>query len=311
MQGEEEGVDLGPELPAGVPIISHGGGAPMPVMTEADLDRAMVLAEKSVALHDRMRRLALSSTEPCDWVDEGGKPYLQWSGSSKVALAFGVSYQVQKFDKEAVEDDRGKYVMYHCTGIISFRGQGMSEIGSASTRDPFFCAGKKWDEASHSYSKYDKPLSEIDLSDVRKKAMTNFLGRALKSKIGLSFSWETIESFTGGRINRNNCGGKFEYKKPQAGTGGGQSGGGQSGGRAAITPESRAKREDIWAKLLALNGGSEEATRANLATRTAYVWEGKQMAGKQDIMMVSEKGIGYLDKDVSAEYAELLERAKG
>jgi hypothetical protein len=293
------------EIPSGVPVVSNGN---MPVvnMVDFDYDKAVELAEKRIKLQDRVRKLALQATEPCDWVDEGGKPYLQWSGTAKVAMAFGVSYRAQEFEKEALKDERGSYIMYHCMGTIDFQGRSMSETGSASTRDPFFLNGKEWytDEDGQSKSrKIEKPLSEIDLSDVRKKAMTNFLGRGLKSMIGLSFSWDSIEDLTQNRINRGNCAGKFQFAKD------GKKPAGQQA--AAPTSESKQMREAVWDKIVKMNGGDLSAARADLVNRTKYTWEGKEMAGKSDIMNVSEKGIGFLAPKVNAEYASFEERARG
>ena len=73
---EEQGLNPDMEIPAGVPVVTNGN---MPVvnMVDFDYDKAVALAEKRIKLQDTVRKLALQATEPCDWVDEGGKPYLQ------------------------------------------------------------------------------------------------------------------------------------------------------------------------------------------------------------------------------------------
>lgn len=178
---------------------------PLQIVNVNSLEATIKNAEKYVAAQDAIRKMALRVTSITDWVDEGGKPYLQWSGTAKVARTFGVSYSPVVFEKEIGEDERGKFVVYHCAGNVMFNGQSISEIGTGSSRDSFFGVRTKWIDGKK--EKYDLPLSEIDLTDVKKKAQTNFLNRGLKSLLGLSFTWDEISASTNGRITRDTVNG--------------------------------------------------------------------------------------------------------
>ena len=66
-------------------------------------------AEKRVDAINRIKKAALKVTNKHDWTDQGGKPYLQVSGSEKVARLFGISWRL---DEPIMEVDEDRHFSY-------------------------------------------------------------------------------------------------------------------------------------------------------------------------------------------------------
>src|SRR5437879_3336498 len=65
--------------------------------TSLDDDRLIRIAEQAERRIDAVKRikgLVLRVTNSADWVNQGGKPYLQGSGGEKVARLFGISWRL-------------------------------------------------------------------------------------------------------------------------------------------------------------------------------------------------------------------------
>ena len=169
-----------------------------------DLERSIESASMFLSMQDKIRKMSIKLTNQNDWIAEGGKPYLQWTGASKIAAAFGVSYDDLRFEKETIKDEIGEYINFHALATVRWNGRAVPEIGTGSTRDSFF--GKR--------NKQWIPISEIDLNNIKKKAVTNMLNRGIKSLLGLSFTWEEIESYSDGAIKKSGVSGvTFEKGK--------------------------------------------------------------------------------------------------
>lgn len=190
----------------------------------AALEQAMKVAEKYQEVQVRLRRLALRSTNINDWLDQGGKPYLQWSGFAQIAAAFGVQYNEPKIETFYVDDDAGRYFQCDVSGMIFWQGHAIPETGSANSRDELYGVRTvKGEDGKAVYENgkkktYFLPLSEINLGDIRKKALTNFLNRGLKSTLGLSFTWEEIAETTQRKITKDLVA-AIDYKKDGKGGG--------------------------------------------------------------------------------------------
>ena len=85
-------------------------------LVSGELEASMIKAEKYLKIQDRMRKLAVTLTSITDWVNEGDKPYLQWTGTAKIAMAFGVSYEQMVYKQTTFKDDLGEYVVFDCNG---------------------------------------------------------------------------------------------------------------------------------------------------------------------------------------------------
>jgi hypothetical protein len=192
----------------------------LPLLT----DERMAEAEQTVANVAKLRRLALSVTNPNDWVDVGGKPYLSNSGTLKVAALFGVSLTGMRV--EALRETIGEkeVVRYVARTTARFLGREVEVEGVASSDESFFA---KRDGAT-------LPLSEVNLNAVRKKAVTNAQNRAVKAILGLGgLTWEDVGEAGVAKEKVSSV----EYAKSRAGQKRMASGGGNAAG--AGTPKTR------------------------------------------------------------------------
>jgi hypothetical protein len=156
-------------------------------------------AERRFEAMVKIRQFALRTTNGGDWVDMGGKPYLQARGAKKIARAFGVSWRLGLPEKEWREDDNGRYYIYTIKGEFGASGQYIEAIGTKSSRNPFFGKGKN--------------VEDVDEQNIIKAAETNCVNNGIKDLLGLDgVSWEDINS---AGIKSNS---KVNYKnsKPQA-----------------------------------------------------------------------------------------------
>lgn len=145
------------------------GGA----LLDANTDNILYLADKAdkyIAAMNRIMEAALKITNELDWVLIGGKPYLQESGSTKVARLFGIS--IQLIGHPLVECDPQGYKTYTYKARFMLKDQFVECEGSRSASEDFF-AGK---------GKAKKP-DEVDERDVKMAAYTNCLNNGIKRLI--------------------------------------------------------------------------------------------------------------------------------
>ena len=156
-----------------------------PVVTESDLENALKVAERNERLAQKIKILAIKQTNPKDWVDQDGKPYLQSSGAEKVARLFGISWRLCEGypKKETLKDEAGTYYVYTCKGEFEMGGKTVEVIGTCSQRDKFF--GRKGGEL--------KAESEIDITNIIRKAVTNMEVNGITRLLGIrNLTWEEI-----------------------------------------------------------------------------------------------------------------------
>jgi len=160
-------------------------GTALPVIVDENIIAIAEQAEKRLDALQKIKEIALKVTNYGDWVNEGGKPYLQGSGAQKIARVFGVSWRVNT----PVEDDLGGgHYLIRYTGEFALSGAVITETGSRSSKDPFFSRSKG----------RDLPASEIDKGNVMKAAYTNLLGRGIQTLIGLrNLTWADLEKYAG------------------------------------------------------------------------------------------------------------------
>lgn len=250
------------------------------LMAHEDIDPIQLAknAEKMAKVELQLRQIALKMTNKNDWVDEGGKPYLQWSGAARVASAFGVSYFDITTEKDKYSDDKGEFIIFECKGKIKWRGRQIEEMGTGSTRDAFF--GKRNGEFL--------PLSEVDIPNVKKKAQTNFLNRGLKSICGLSFTWEEVTAATG--LKPEEVGGSVDFSKKKE--------------KNLDDP----KRAEIKKWLVEMHGKNASVTLQALTTFKTK--DGKTIQGKKKLDECSDAQIKMLHKKVQEQYKEWVSRKK-
>lgn len=250
------------------------------------IEETVKSAEKYVDALGKIRLLAIKLTNNLDWSNQGGKPYLEKSGCDKIAGAFGVKIFNVTFEKESNRDDAGDYIIYTCSGEGRWNNHEESEIGTCSTRDDFF--GKK----SGAY----KPLSEVDLTDIKKKAFTNFANRIIKKLVGLSFSWEEITQLSNNKITQATVS-KVDFSQ------------GSKGGNTD-SPETKKLRDECRTFLLKLNNNEEQSAKEMLITQTGFTGkDGAVVPGKDNVLKLSEKQVQILHgklKKMIADYDALV-----
>jgi hypothetical protein len=208
----------------------------------------------------RIKSAALSVTSKHDWVDQGGKPYLQVSGSEKIARLFGISWTIDEPILTTEED-----------GHYSYTYQGAFTIGSTPPIDFIGSRGSKDGFFSMSHGK-DIPVSEINRNDIKKSAYTNLLGNGITRLLGLrNLTWEEVEAALG--IKRENMG-KVNYGKPE------------------MSDEGKDLRKKIGETLLEMAGNDKDKAGKLLLTYTTFIdKEGKTVKGKESLKDVSEKAM--------------------
>jgi len=162
----------------------------VPAIADDNLMRVAEMAEKRIDAVMKIKQMALKVTNARDWTDQGGNPYLQVSGSEKVANLFNISWRL---DEPSVETEPDGHFTYTMRGIFSIPGRSISAEGSRSSKDPFF---KKYDYPNG--VKTEKPISAIDRRDVRMAALTNLLGNGITRLLGIrNLSYSDLEAFAG------------------------------------------------------------------------------------------------------------------
>ena len=145
-------------------------------------------AEERINAVIKIKQIALKVTNPRDWTDQGGNPYLQVSGSEKIANLFNISWRI---DEPLFEEEPDGHFTYTYTGIFTVTGRSIQVTGSRSSKDPFF---KKYDYVNG--QKVEKPISAIDRRDVKMAAMTNLLGNGITRLLGIrNLTWEDLKAF--------------------------------------------------------------------------------------------------------------------
>lgn len=145
-------------------------------LLDTNTDNILYLAEKAEKYIEAMNRImdaALKITNELDWVLIGGKPYLQESGSTKVARLFGIS--IHLLGQPTVEFDSEGYKTYTYKARFMLKDQFVDCEGSRGMKEDFFASQGK-----------DKPLKkpdEIDDRDVKMAAYTNCLNNGIKRLI--------------------------------------------------------------------------------------------------------------------------------
>lgn len=145
-------------------------------LLDTNTDNILYLAEKAekyIVAMNRIMDAALKITNELDWVLIGGKPYLQESGTTKVARLFGIS--IQLLGQPTVEFDNEGYKTYTYKARFMLKDQFVECEGSRGMKEDFFAKAGK-----------DKPLKkpdEIDDRDVKMAAYTNCLNNGIKRLI--------------------------------------------------------------------------------------------------------------------------------
>ena len=155
--------------------------ASVPAIADDTLIAVAEQAEKRITAMLKIKSMSLKVTNPNDWIDQGGKPYLQVSGAEKVGRLFGISWRI---DEPVFESEEGGHFSYTYKGYFTLGGSTIEAIGTRASKDGFF---RKYDNG------IELPPSAIDKGDVKKSAYTNLLGNGITRILGMrNLTWSEL-----------------------------------------------------------------------------------------------------------------------
>lgn len=249
----------------------------LPVLGGRDLEDAILEAERNIDFIKRAKLVTFKVTNPNDWIDQNGKPYLQASGAEKIGRVFGISWRI---DEPTLTNEESGHYSYTYKGYFTLKSATIEVIGSRGTKDPFF-------SKAHGA---DKPISEIDRNDVKKAALTNLIGNGVTRLLGMrNLTWEELE--TGG-IKRGTTG-KVDYAKKE------------------MSEEGKDYRKKIGDMLMDMASGDKEVAAAYLFTHTSFVdKDGKTVAGKSSLNDLTEKALPVVYGKIKNAYKEWIKNTK-
>ena len=248
--------------------------AKQPVATKEDLAFAIKTAQETMELVKQIKLLAIKQTNKHDWVDMQGKPYLQSSGAEKIARLFGISWKIIEHKREDKQDDKGAYYIYVYKGEFTMGGKTIEVIGTCSQRDRFFGKDKNSETGF-------KAASDVDITNVMKKANTNMINRGITTLLGIrNLTWEEVKQ--GGVDSSQTT--KVTYA--QGGAGGGKISDAQAKRLYAMAKENNVSNEAM-SKYLKTNfkiDNSKEINKTDYERICNWVVEqGKNDAIEEDI----------------------------
>ena len=155
-----------------------------PIIESDKLVEIAQASEKRIEAIKKIKKMALRVTNEYDWTDQGGRPYLQVSGSEKIARLFGISWRFIGENPIVRKDEPDGHFAYEVSMEFILKDSSIEFRGSRSSKDPFF---------SKRHGK-DVPPSEIDKADVMKAAITNTIGNGITRILGIrNLTWEDLK----------------------------------------------------------------------------------------------------------------------
>lgn len=240
---------------------------------------AVIKAEARIAAFVKIKQLSLKATTCHDWVSLGGRPYLQDTGTEKIAGLFSPTVSKPMITRENFPD--GHY-MYTCDGEAFWGGKSIPVMGSRSSRDKFFIQYDYIEEKGTRKRvdlSTDELLKRIDPGDVRKSALTNYRNNAIKDVLGLEgITWADLEA---AEIKKDDVV-DVEY------------------GRQEISGEAKDQAKDIEKMLIEMYGEDYGAQLARITENKDR--NGKLWPGIKTLKGCSEKKMPIVFRQVKKEY---------
>jgi hypothetical protein len=186
----------------------------LPVIADDYLIQVADQAERRIDAVIKIKQVALKVTNARDWTDQQGNPYLQVSGSEKIANLFNISWRIEE---PKCEEEPDGHFTYSIKGEFSLGGRTIEVEGTRSSKDPFF---NRYDYSKPKDPETKKhptlPPSSIDKGDVKKAALTNLYGNGITRLLGIrNLTWEDLEKFAG--ITQKMIEGKVSYNQRETG----------------------------------------------------------------------------------------------
>ncbi|HUW13415.1 MAG TPA: hypothetical protein VM537_27075 [Anaerolineae bacterium] len=188
-----EGEIMAEDANAGLAVLPDTGLRPI------DLGQLTAWAESRQKALAILMEVAIASTKPADWSNQGGNPYPEQGACSAIIGLVGINISPPGEQKEYFEDELGRYYIYFLASEMTVPKFGIGPlpiIGRASSRDQFF-AWRTVDGV-----KQLRPQSEVDPGDIKGKAYTNLRYRAVKAAVPeiAGMTWDRLKELTGGKV---------------------------------------------------------------------------------------------------------------
>lgn len=167
----------------------------LPVIADDFLIQVADQAERRVDAVMKIKRVALKVTNARDWTDQNGNPYLQVSGSEKIANLFNISWRI---DEPLYEEEANGHFTWTYKGYFTLGGRSIEAIGTRSSKDAFFNKYEYIKVEGKADERKILPPSAIDKGDVKKAALTNLFGNGITRILGIrNLTWDDLKEFAG------------------------------------------------------------------------------------------------------------------
>jgi len=148
-----------------------------------DIEREIQILEKEIEFFKKIQNVSLKLTKPSDWIlqrregEDQPTPYPMERGLENIRIAWGIDVSGLAMTQEWAEDKDGRYYTYVATGRAYSKrlGSYIEDIGVCSQRDKFFGRiSGGW-----------KEIQDVDMANIRRKAVTNLYSRLIRRMTGL------------------------------------------------------------------------------------------------------------------------------
>jgi hypothetical protein len=183
-------------------------------MTADQIDVETSKMERFAEAMRRFHMAACKATLSHDWIDFGGKPYLEGEGAMRIAAAIGL-----RVGEPLWESDKGEWfedeLFFECVVEAHWPLTGASFVGlgDCNTADKFFAEGKNSKLAQALGQTGEKPrlARKLIAMDVKKKAHSNAITNAVRGVMGLKgLTWDDLAQLG---LERSKAGAGVDYKK--------------------------------------------------------------------------------------------------
>ena len=174
--------------------------------TQLTEDRIAVI-EKEMELRQRMLMACVKTKFAHDWIDVGGKPYLEGEGAERIAAVVGISIKKPEITRKKKANGH-LYIEAMLEGTCG--GRTVTEIGDCSSDDKFY-QRKVYNPETKTKELKPQAPEDVNEADVVKKAIQNGKSRLICSMVGIKgLSWEDLEKLG---LDRSKAGATVSYKK--------------------------------------------------------------------------------------------------
>lgn len=278
--------------------ITPADPAAVGILEEAD--RLAEMAQRRADVYERIRNIGIHATHPSDWTKMGDTFHCGEAGVTRIARICGVSMGPPRETKIELEPDleHGTGYLYRverefCVGRFETASDIITEVGTASSRDPFFAERGRGDE------KVYLPSWQVDEGNILKKAVTVCMVRGVTRLLGIR--GVTLDQLQAAGIDVNRLKGvSFD---------GGSKGGRGQQNSATVSAEEleaiKAKRAEIRTAVLEMAEGDVDGAKAMLQALTAFkAKDGKDVAGVTSVDALNPPRLDIALKKVRDEHAE-------